>query len=43
MYFSSILIANVSIKGRTFVVEKPAIDTTGQVISESLGIRWNTM
>ena len=43
MYFSRSFTAIVSIIGRTFVVEKPAIDTTGQIISESLGIRWNTM
>lgn len=39
IYFSRSLMASVSIIGRTFVVEKPAIDTTGQVISEFTGIR----
>lgn len=39
IYFSKSLMASVSIIGRTFVVEKPAIDTTGQVMSELTGIR----
>ncbi len=39
IYFSRNLIASVSNIGSTFVVEKPAIDTTGQVMSELTGIR----